>query len=68
MSTPITSLPSVASPPAHDEDRVALSKDALKHAFIDNLFYIQGKFPALATKTDYYMALAYAVRDRIMQR
>src|SRR4249919_4071532 len=45
-----------------------MSKEALKNAFLDNLFYIQGKFPALATKTDYYMALAYAVRDRIMQR
>ena len=68
MSTPVANLPSVASAASHDEDRVALSKDALKHAFLDNLFYIQGKFPALATKTDYYMALAYAVRDRIMQR
>ena len=67
MSTPVTSLPSVARA-SHEEDRVALSKDAFKHAFLDNLFYIQGKFPALATKTDYYMALAYAVRDRIMQR
>ncbi len=69
MSTPVTNLPSAAGPPVQiDEDRVAMSKDALKHAFLDNLFYIQGKFPALATKTDYYMALAYAVRDRIMQR
>ena len=67
MSTPVTSLPSVARA-SHEEDRVALSKDAFKHAFLDNLFYIQGKFPALATKIDYYMALAYAVRDRIMQR
>jgi len=69
VSTPVTNFPSAASPPTQiDEDRVALSKEALKHAFLDNLFYIQGKFPALATKTDYYMALAYAVRDRIMQR
>jgi len=67
LSTPVVNLPSVASA-IHDEDRVSLTKDALKHAFLDNLFYIQGKFPALATKTDYYMALAYAVRDRIMQR
>src|SRR5688572_8251903 len=51
-----------------DDDRVALNKEAIKHAFLDNLFYIQGKFPALATKTDYYMALAYAVRDRMLQR
>src|SRR5271155_3928584 len=39
------------------DDRIGFSKEALKHAFLDNLFYIQGKFPALATKTDYYMAL-----------
>ncbi len=70
MSPPVTSLPNVAGnpPPQIDEDRVAMSKEALKHAFLDNLFYIQGKFPALATKTDYYMALAYAVRDRMLQR
>ena len=69
MSTSITNFPSAPTAPEQfDEDRVALTKDALKHGFLDNLFYIQGKFPALATKTDYYMALAYAVRDRIMQR
>ncbi|HEX4023263.1 MAG TPA: glycogen/starch/alpha-glucan family phosphorylase, partial [Steroidobacteraceae bacterium] len=49
-------------------DRVALGKEALKQAFIDNLYYIQGKFPALATRKDYYLALAYTVRDRMMQR
>src|ERR1700761_6616652 len=51
-----------------EDDRTALSKDALKTAFLDELFYLQGKFPALATKNDYYMALAYAVRDRMLQR
>src|SRR5271170_2232773 len=50
------------------DDRTALSKEALKNAFLDDLFYMQGKFPALATKNDYYMALAYAVRDRMLQR
>src|ERR1700688_550627 len=29
---------------------------------------MQGKFPALATNNDYYMALAYTVRDRLLQR
>ena len=29
---------------------------------------MQGKFPALATQNDYYMALAYAVRDRMLHR
>ena len=50
-----------------DDDRTALSKEALKSAFLDDLFYMQGKFPALATRNDYYMALAYAVRDRMLQ-
>ena len=50
-----------------EDERTALSKDALKSAFLDDLFYMQGKFPALATKNDYYMALAYAVRDRMLQ-
>jgi glycogen phosphorylase len=50
-----------------ESERTALTKDALKSAFLDDLFYMQGKFPALATKNDYYMALAYAVRDRMLQ-
>ncbi|GAC1626980.1 MAG: glycogen/starch/alpha-glucan phosphorylase [Nevskia sp.] len=40
----------------------------LRHAFLHHLFYTQGKFPALATKTDYYLALAWTVRDRLLQR
>ena len=54
--------------PLTGDDRVALTKDALKRSFLYNLFYMQGKFPALATAYDYYMALAYAVRDRMLQR
>jgi starch phosphorylase len=49
-------------------ERIALSKEMLKRAFLDNLFYMQGKFPALATPRDYYLALAYVVRDRLLQR
>ncbi|MEQ1579453.1 MAG: glycogen/starch/alpha-glucan phosphorylase [Steroidobacteraceae bacterium] len=51
-----------------EDERTALTKEALKRAFLDDLFYIQGKFPALATRNDYYQALAYAVRDRMLQR
>jgi starch phosphorylase len=50
-----------------DDTRVALSKENFKRAFFDNLYYIQAKFPALATKKDYYLALAYSVRDRMLQ-
>lgn len=56
-------------PPTEIEDgRTGLSKDALKQAFLDHLLYGQGKFPALATRKDYYLALAYVVRDRLLQR
>src|SRR5260370_528797 len=51
-----------------EDERTALGKDAIKNSFLDDLFYVQGKFPALATNNDYYMALAYAVRDRMLQR
>ena len=51
-----------------EDDRTALGKEAFKRAFLDELFYVQGKFPSLATHHDYYMALAYAVRDRMLQR
>ncbi|HTT36385.1 MAG TPA: glycogen/starch/alpha-glucan phosphorylase [Burkholderiales bacterium] len=49
-------------------ERSSFNKEALKRAFLDKLFYMQGKFPALATKRDYYLALAYLVRDRLLQR
>jgi starch phosphorylase len=59
--------PGDLSPDIADESLV-LSKDAFKSAFLDNLFYVQGKIPALATRHDYYMALAYTVRDRMLHR
>jgi glycogen phosphorylase len=51
-----------------EDDRTGISVETLKRAFLDNLFYIQGKFPRLASQNDYYMALAYTVRDRLLQR
>jgi len=51
-----------------EDDRTGLNIETLKRAFLDNLFYIQGKFPAIASKQDYYMALAYTVRDRLLRR
>ncbi|MGB5710323.1 MAG: glycogen/starch/alpha-glucan phosphorylase [Waterburya sp.] len=51
-----------------EDDRTGLSIPTLRRAIADNLFYLQGKFPAIATKNDYYMALAYTVRDRLLQR
>jgi len=35
---------------------------------IDNLRCLQGKLPQHATRNDWYMALAYTVRDRMIDR
>jgi len=67
MSTQILETPQGESDRASD-DRISMGKEAFKHAFLDNLYYLQGKIPALATMHDYYMALAYAVRDRMLHR
>jgi starch phosphorylase len=49
-----------------EDDRTGLSITTLKRAIADNLFYNQGKFPAIASKNDYYLALAHTVRDRLV--
>ena len=35
-----------------EDDRTGLSVTTLKRALADNLFYLQGKFPGIATKND----------------
>jgi glycogen phosphorylase len=45
-----------------------LDVEALKQTFISNLFCVQGRSLAAATRNDCYMALAYTVRDRLLER
>ena len=52
----------------NEDVRTGLTPEAFKRDFLDNLFYCQAKFPAVATRNDYYLALAYTVRDRILHR
>ena len=47
---------------------VAAAPDTLADALIDKLHYVQAKLPQHATRNDWYMALAYAVRDRLLDR
>ena len=42
--------------------------DTLRRAVLDNLAYLQARFPDIATPHDWYMALAYSVRDRMLAR
>jgi glycogen phosphorylase len=48
--------------------RTGLGADAIAAALIDNLHCLQGKLPQHATRNDWYMALAFTVRDRMMER
>jgi len=58
---------SIVMPPP-ESVRTGRSVEAIKRDFTDNLFCIQARFPAVATKNDYYQALAYTVRDRLLAR
>ena len=51
-----------------EDSRTGRSADAIRRDFLGNLFCLQARFPAIATKNDQYMALAYTVRDRLLKR
>ncbi|WP_017295861.1 glycogen/starch/alpha-glucan phosphorylase [Geminocystis herdmanii] len=51
-----------------EDDRTGMSPETLKRAFLDNLFYIQGIDRTQASNYDYYVALAYTIRDRLLHR
>ena len=42
--------------------------EAIEQAILDNLNFAQGRIPAVATRNDWYMALSYTVRDRMLDR
>ena len=47
--------------------RVGRSTDALRRSLIDNLFYITGRSLDKASPNDIYIALAYTIRDRMLE-
>jgi glycogen phosphorylase len=62
-----TRLSTVKTPPA-EAVRTGLAASALQRAVRDNLLSFQGRFAPIATPHDWYMALAYSVRDRMLSR
>ncbi len=60
------------NPPTSDEplivedDRTGNRVETLKRAILDNLNYIVARVPKRATPHDYFAAVAYTVRDRII--
>ena len=55
--------PGLAHAPAHDDGPAALAR-----AIVDNLVHRQAHSPEGATPNDWYMAVAYTVRDRLVER
>jgi starch phosphorylase len=45
-----------------------MTADDIRAAIVEKLFCMQAKFPEVATRHDYYLALAYAVRDLLLRR
>jgi starch phosphorylase len=52
--------------PGQESIRTGTSPEILAQALLENLYYVQGRNPELATRNDWYMALAYTVRDRML--
>ena len=57
---------SVASE-VHQHTPKGLSVGHLKRAFIDNLIYEEAKYPGIATRLDYYLAIAASIRDTLLK-
>lgn len=48
--------------------RTANDAASIRESFLENLFFVQARFPEVATRNDYYLALAWTVRDRLLRR
>jgi starch phosphorylase len=65
----VSAIPSPAGKsPVPESIRTGLSAETLQQAVLDNLAYLQARFRETATPHDWYMALAYSVRDRLLAR
>jgi starch phosphorylase len=54
--------------PCPEDRRTALDAESIACSILDNLQFVQGRLPEDATTHDWYLALAHAVRDRMLRR
>jgi len=47
--------------------RLGNTPEELKEAILENLYFVQGRIPELATLNDWYMAVAHTLRDRMIE-
>src|SRR5215471_10085584 len=64
----MSTRPAVLRTTPAESVRTGLTTSSLQRAVLDNLLYLQARFPRIATAHDWYMALAYSVRDRLLAR
>jgi starch phosphorylase len=57
-----------AQHPVREPTRTGLSAKTLQRAVRDNLIYLQARYPEVAAPHDWYMALSYSIRDRMLAR
>jgi starch phosphorylase len=60
---PQTQAPRTAATVTH----IGLDTESIRQDVLDNLRYVQARFPEVATRNDWYLALAHAVRDRLLK-
>ncbi|EIJ33786.1 glycogen/starch/alpha-glucan phosphorylase [Thiothrix nivea] len=48
--------------------RVGMDAAAIKQSILEHLVHTQSRFPDVASESDWYNALAHAVRDRMLER
>ncbi len=51
-----------------EDDRTGIKVETLKQAILENLRYVVAEDTETATEMDYFLAIAYTVRDRILAR
>ena len=68
MARKSAKAPGVAKGAATEDLRTGTSPRTIAHAVLDNLRYVQGRLPEIATSHDWYKAFAYTVRDRLVDR
>ncbi len=51
-----------------ERTRTGMSPEALKRAFVDSMFFNQARYWRVANTHDLFMAAAYTVRDRLLER
>jgi starch phosphorylase len=60
-------MPNTPDSRCQGDIRTELTLEAIRQSILDNLYYLLGRTPSLASPNEWYTALACSVRDRILK-